>query len=445
MLDVVAPDAVSPDAVAPDAMVSGAAYSVSRIRYVVDGPTRVYALVAVMDIEVGQRYSSVSALESRLARSAQDLRNRRVFDAVQIDWVPIAPDDPEWDPAWEQESAIPIEVRVQIDDGWTLLPIPFYRYNSNSGHNPFVVLYWDNILGSLTDFGLSAGYYSRNWIDPFAWDVQINWRRIRLWAREWNVGFSQQFNTTERAAPDGDLELSYTGYRTRVSLSTSFRLTDAWSYSVSPRSTFEYGFQTDVNKIDFPVPEDSGAFGFGHGLSTGRIDWVDNFRRGWSFSLGQDADWAPAEGLWWSSASVSMARHWIVPLGNPALSLRARHFWEGDRLGLGGVVRGVFDNRVFGQTILSANAQFTFELLDAERFAEIQIVPFVDAAVTRKRASALGQDDLALGVGFDLVTFPAFLRGFEARVSVGVDLRDLPRGVFDLGAYEIVVTETLQF
>ena len=82
LLDVVAPDAVSPDAVAPDAMVSGAAYSVSRIRYVVDGPTRVYALVAVMDIEVGQRYSSVSALESRLARSAQDLRNRRVFDEI---------------------------------------------------------------------------------------------------------------------------------------------------------------------------------------------------------------------------------------------------------------------------------------------------------------------------------------------------------------------------
>jgi hypothetical protein len=411
-------------------------HEIVAINFSVIGASRPGPLLIVTGLSAGERFDSETELEARLLRARQDLLNRRVFDGVTVEWIILD----------EQAEPRQVAVTFLIEDGWTLLPIPFYRYDSNSGHNPFVVLYWDNILGSLTDFGMSAGYYSRNWRTPFAWDVRLDWRRVRMLGREWTFSFDQEFDTEELATPLGDVQFAYTGFSSRFSVSTSFAVLPWLTYSITPNFGFEYGYKTVVNEIGESLPPDRAAAGFSHSIGTGRIDWIDNLRRGWGASLSNSISYDPEQRDLRADVGASYAHHWLpLPRVGPAVRGQINHDLNGDRLSRGGVVRGVPNNRVFGQTLLSGNAQVSILAVDWERVIDIQLVPFVDAAVARKEDVPLSWEDVAVGFGSDLVLFPDFIRGFEARLSFGVDARDVFFGDGGSPAMEFSITESLQF
>jgi len=158
-------------------------YVVEEITFEIDGWTNPEDVLAFLQLEKGAKFISVEELAETLEFYERDLYNERVFNEVEVTFE-ILPGE---------ELPRKVAVHFFIDDGWTVLPVAFYRYNSNSGHNPFVVLYWDNFLGTLTDFGFSAGYYSRNWVDPYGWDVRVDLNDIRMLDRKWNFGFDQEF------------------------------------------------------------------------------------------------------------------------------------------------------------------------------------------------------------------------------------------------------------
>jgi hypothetical protein len=429
---------VAPPAASPEASedVPGVAYEIVDISFSVTGASRPGPLLIATGLSVGDDVDSEDALDALLFRARQDLLNRRIFDEVTVEWRIL--DD--------EEEPRQVAVTFIIEDGWTLLPIPFYRYDSNSGHNPFVVLYWDNVLGTLTDFGMSAGYYSRNWHTPFAWDVRLDWRRVRMLGREWTFSFDQEFDTEELATPLGDVQFSYTGFSSRFSVSTSFFLLPWLTYSITPNVGFEYGYKTVVNEIGESLPADRAAAGFSHRVGTGRIDWIGNLRRGWGASLSNSISYDPEQRDLRADLGASYAHHWLpFPRIGPAVRGQINHDLNGDRLSRGGVVRGVPNNRIFGQTLLSGNGQVSILAIDWQRVIDIQLVPFVDAAVARKEDASLSWDDMAVGFGADLVLFPDFIRGFEARLSLGVDARDVFFGDGGSPAVEFSITESLQF
>ncbi|MEX2443298.1 MAG: hypothetical protein WD492_06825 [Alkalispirochaeta sp.] len=428
-------------------------FFVDRVSFEVDGASRPGPLLLVSGLEAGATADTIEELEALLRRARQDLMNRRVFDEITVVWSVAEADAT----AGEQENAersedsagiesvTPIRAVFHIDDGWTLLPIAFYRYNSNSGHNPFVVLYWDNILGTLTDFGVSAGYYSRNWITSFGWDVRLDWRRVRMLGRQWNFSFDQEFETFEQASPEGEVELAYTGYFTSLGVSTSFRISDRLRYSISPNIGLDYGYDTITNETSQTLPADRAAAGFSHGLTTGGIDWVNNLRRGWSASLSNGISYDPEQRDWQADVGLSYSHHWLPqPRISPAIRARVSHNFDGDKLSRGGIVRGVADNRVFGATVVAVNTQVAILAVDWVRVADIQIIPFVDIAVARKEGTAINSDDVAVGFGADLVVFPVFMRGFQGRLSFGLDAREFVVGRPSRFLLEFSVTETLQ-
>ena len=427
------------DAIAgPDPIPEGP-FVIAAIDFEVDGPSPAHPLLLVSGLTEGTVVADAAVLEETLARARQDLLNRRVFDGIVVEWAIVETPTETGDPT-------PVEVLFVIDDGWTLLPIPFYRYNSNSGHNPFVVLYWDNIFGTLPDFGMSAGYYSRNWTTPFAWDVRLDWRRVRMLGRNWNFSFDQEFETVEQATPRGDVEFAYTGYSTRFGMSTSFQLTDWLRYSISPNVGFDYAYETVTNTIGEALPADRAAVGFSHSLGTGQVDWIENLRRGWGASVSNSVSYDPEKRDWQADIGASAERHWLpLPWASPAVRVRANHNLGGNLLSRGGVVRGVPNNRVFGQTLVAINAQTSIRAVNWRRVTDIQVVPFVDVAAARKEATPLTWDDMAVGLGTDVVVFPDFIRGFEARISVGVDGRDLFFGDGGAVGFEFYLTESLQF
>lgn len=431
--------------VGPEETPSGP-YQIVEIHFDATGPSRDRPLLLVSGLTEDAVLRDAADLEQTLARARQDLMNRRVFDEIIVTWAiaePLIEETPPED--WDPDDPVAVRVTFAVDDGWTLLPVPFYRYNSNSGHNPFVVLYWDNIAGTLTDFGLSTGYYSRDWTTPFRWDVRLDWRRVRMLGRSWNFSFDQVFATTEQATAAGNVELAYSGYSTTAGVSTSFRLTDWLRYSIRPNIGVNYGYETIENRIGAAIPEDRASVGFSHSLGTGRVDWIDNLRRGWGASLSNGLSYAPAEGEWSAGLGASWSGHWLpVQWLSPGLRLRVDHNLFGDSLNRGGVVRGVADNRIWGQTLVAGNAQVTVRALNIERFAQFHLVPFLDAAVVRKEGRRLTGDDVAVGIGFDVLAFPDFIRGFEARMSLGWDVREVFSGGGGIAA-EFFLTESLQF
>lgn len=419
-------------------------YRVARVTFMIVGMTRQQAVGAVTGIRVGQYFATHSELDFRLARAAQDLRNRRIFETVEIVWQPIEmePDAPS---APEIARPVPIEVQITLEDGWTLIPVVFYRYNSNRGHNPFAVFYWDNIFGTLTDFGFSAGYNTRNWTDLFSWDVQLRWQRLRFAGREWNFSYLHLFETTERANDQGAVEFAYTSYRTQTSLSTSTSITDWLGYAVAPRVRFDYGFRPAVNTIGAALPRNSNSYGFAHALSTGRVDWVGNYRRGWSATLSHEIDYEPTSTFLSTAVYAAAARHWLIAGLNPAVNAQGRFFFDGDRLNQGDAMRGVADNRVYGQLVVAGGAQVTIELIDLPRVAALQLIPFIDLGVAKKAGVPWRGTDAAYGTGVDVVIYPYFFRGLTARLSIGVDLRQPPRDPLSLDNYEFVIVQSLQF
>jgi hypothetical protein len=410
-------------------------YVVEEITFEVDGWTNPDDVLAFLEFEKGAKFVSIEELTTALELFERDLYNERVFDEVEVTFTLLPGEE------------LPREVAVHfyIDDGWTVLPIAFYRYNSNSGHNPFVVLYWDNFLGTLTDFGFSAGYYSRNWVDPYGWDVRVDLRGIRMLDRKWNIGFDQEFTTVEKSAPDGELLLRYTYYSTDFSVSTGFRLSDRWSYRISPGVGASYGYDKKRNRENDPVPNDAVAPSFSHGIGTGRADWYRNFRKGWNFGISNSYSFPVADRELRSDVSVASSYFTIFGILNPAVRAKLQHYFHGEELSKGGDIRGVSDSRVFGRTLFKLNSNVAIRVLDIPGFSEFNLVPFLDMAITKQESDSLDGDDLFLGGGADLVVFPHFLRGFQGRISVGVNLRDLPSSFSDFGSYEISITETLSF
>ncbi len=419
-------------------------YELAEITFVVpDERSRPGPLLAVSELRVGSVYTGEEELEAALANGRQLLLNRRVFDGIEVSWEALEEDRNDESAARGEvpPAATPVAATFVVDDGWTVLPIPFYRYNSNSGHNPLGVLYWDNIAGTLTDFGMSFGYYSRNWVDPFGWDVRLDWNKIRWLRREWNFGIDQEYRTRERASPAGDVEFAYTEYRSRVSMSTGFRLTDRLRYSVSPRMDADYGYDTTVTNADERTPDSRVGLGFAHSIGAGRIDWHGNLRTGrsWnvknSFSVDvRDADIAAGVGAGFRAFRLIGSRV------NPGFRARVAHFFDGDVLGQGSGVRGVADNRVFGQTGLFLQTEVGLLALDIPRVLDLLVNPFFDAALPRKEGEPLTGDDVSAGTGFDFVLFPDFIRGFQGRLSIGTDLRD--PGAANV---EFFIVETLSF
>lgn len=413
-------------------------FSIDEISFEVDGSSRPRPLLLASGLERGMQADTIAELEDVLLRARQDLINRRVFDKITVEWSVV--DEPE-----APGAPTAVEAVFYVDDGWTLLPIPFYRYNSNSGHNPLVVLYWDNILGTLTDFGVSAGYYSRNWTTPFGWDVRLDWRRVRMLGRQWNFSFDQEFETFEQASPDGEIDFAYSGYSTRFGVSTSFRLNEWLRYAISPDIVLDYGYETLVNETSQSLPAERAAAGFGHGLRTGGVDWVNNLRRGWSASLSNGISYDPEQRDWQADLRASYARHWLPrPRVSPGLRARVSHHFDGDKLSQGGIIRGVANNRVFGATVAAVNAQVSTLAIDWTQVIDIQVVPFVDVAVARKQGQSLDTDDLSVGFGADVVLFPDFMRGFQGRLSFGWDARELIVGRPSQLVLEFSITETLQ-
>jgi len=179
----------------------------------------------------------------------------------------------------------------------------------------------------------------------------------------------------------------------------------------------------------------------GLGLQFGRIDWVQNRRRGYLFEL--TAIGTSTEGV--GTGLSSLAPHYAADgsfhvLIGPNAELMGKvgllwNPWGGD-CGLGATVRGIDASRLSGDAGLYGNCDFWWNLgpfvfskwlgMSWLRILDVEVHagPFFDAAFARgSSGDAFGSAAGRLSAGLQVQSYALYAKPFYIYTAIGVDLR----------------------
>jgi hypothetical protein len=191
---------------------------------------------------------------------------------------------------------------------------------------------------------------------------------------------------------------------------------------------------------------------FSHSLGLGRVDWVDNFRKGVSASIGNSYSYNFYNlrndiNPWGIHFNASAAGHKIIGKRvNFSTRLIYRHWLFNDYTDSGGdVIRGILDNDITANYMFSLNMDLPVKVL---RFSpstwfkkekmriinfDLHVGPFVDMALYNNpiTQAPFSFDNMLLGGGLELIVFPEYFRSLFLRASVGlgVETARLNRGI----------------
>ncbi|MDP3179628.1 MAG: hypothetical protein Q8M76_17100, partial [Spirochaetaceae bacterium] len=123
---------------------------IDSIEFRITGATTERALRTFLSIDPplreGERFASPEALSAFLERKRRDLVNERVFKTVAVS------DEARETADGETRHAVSIEVV----DAFSLFPLPYPSYDSNSGLLLGVETRYDNAFGTMTNWYLDA-------------------------------------------------------------------------------------------------------------------------------------------------------------------------------------------------------------------------------------------------------------------------------------------------
>lgn|GEM_PF-698285 len=422
-------------------------YVIDQVIYeIIDGNTSEHALRALSKLESGMVFPDYASLVQMVENEKQALINRRYFHKVSADIKKTFTTDSD-----NTDSTIQrYSVTFTIVDAFTITPIPYPKYDSNTGLRLGMKLYWDNFLGSMTDAYLGTNM-----------DIRLDEASTKKRIGEWNIvtsisgirfykgvllsaSLSQSHKEEDFVdSVDPTNSYSFTYDSTEAKLSTSFDLRKSRAYTVSLGTVFRYNYQGELGSH----PKYLNSLLPTHGFNFARLDWINNFREGFStgisnnFSFGTDAN---NEFLFSTSINIS-GSYYKTLWKRFNFYTRAMTFYQwGEPRRIASSLRGVRNNLMSGYTGAVLNTSLAFMFWRFEDVWDAQIHPFVDIGIVYNNESFDAVRDFNVGGGFDLVLFLDALPSLVARGSVGIDARRFDSS--DLFAsLEISITSTLHY
>jgi hypothetical protein len=210
------------------------------------------------------------------------------------------------------------------------------------------------------------------------------------------------------------------------------------SYTPSISLVFNYGFSGSAAyayTMGQPLANLSQSVGFSH------VDWIENHRKGLSFSLGNSNSYNLKKATF--SSSISAGGQAFLPF-NKILSaaVRVNYFYNilgGTTNAAADVLRGVFDNDVNDvRSMLSFNFNLpisVFRFMPSEWFGiawmryfnfEFQLSPIIDVALLKGSYKANAMNftprDALISAGLEAIIYPLSFRSYQVRVSAAWSL-----------------------
>ena len=467
-------------------------YVIREIEFIVDGRSRPFALMRHGEFTYGERISGRENFIDYLNRKAQLLMNQRVLERVSIDYLLGET---------EADGALPVKLIVHVTDTWNIIALPYPQYDSNDGFSLSLRIRDYNFLGTMLPLRVDLGYAhdtdGRNsfsfmldasvpfqaagfdWVFrsehhlSYTFDEPLFYQKITgisldlPWRRTtFTVGINQFITFNERVSdenkdlfghekyfyrPYGSTE-AFADWRIPIGFEVGRFGELAYMVGISQRINYPFSRMDEMDDPRKPVTT------LRHSIGFGRINWVGNFRQGVSVWLGNSYSWflnredAPLRILLDGSATIHWPFSRYVGISS---RLRYRHWWHWSNnrddwlpyYYAGTVLRGVLNNHIRANYMLSLNVDFPFrpirfwpsEWFDNPRLRifnfEMHFSPFTDFALIQGPYNRLNEDrnegiqfrldDLIRTAGFEIIVFPGFFRSLYLRVSAGYNLERL--------------------
>jgi hypothetical protein len=359
------------------------------------------------------------------------------------------------------ENSNEYTVELTVRDTWNIYPIPYPKYDSNSGFRLGMKFYYFNALGTLTDFTLFSNMdisYSDEkgeWEIP-DWTIYPGLSGINIWGQDFSLQLGQYYSTTQKY-DSGELQQEYSLHNTSMSLGTTLYMPYDFYYSMSPTVAFSYGLsELEKDKNGDTLPEygeeidySPVSFSWNHSIGYSGIDWIGNFREGFSVSLsnslavGSVVDSTDTLGF---SAGFGLGgkAFWII---NKHLNLSTKVstiLSSKEQTGLGDNLRGVIDDYMYGYMGAFASIDLNISVIDWDGVGEIQVRPFFEMGIVDKEDEAFDLDnDFAYTTGADFVLYLDKMNSMQARATLGMDLSNYAWSDWD--KYEITITSALSY
>jgi hypothetical protein len=467
----------SPDAKSKNAVV----YYIRSIKFEIDGWTRVFALLDILDMHEGQRINGAAALETLVRRKTQILHNQRVLqnEGCWIDYVTGEAED---------GGLAPVDFLVHVKDTWNIFAFPEPKYDSNTGLSITLKARDWNFLGTMSPLELDLGYevdekqrsafadlntdipfrfLDHNWkfnfdnvfaykeIDPNYYKnvtglaLDLPWGHTTI-----TVGFDQSFFLNEE---NSDAEKAETGVDffedhwymsselyAQWEIPLGIEVGDFGSLTYFPRLTegFNYRPGGDIGEYRRgPSTKFEHSFGFG------QINWIGNFRNGLAVSISNLNTFNNHTTKWDINAGLAVEGHMaLTDFFGISSRLKYRKYFSADDYSVGADLRGIRDKDFIADNVLVFNLELPLRILaftpsrwfNVRYFrpfdVEVHFSPFVDIAFIDGQSNPeyRSGEEQAFGVplvaaGLEVIAFSLPWRNLNLRASLGWDLQEWRR------------------
>jgi hypothetical protein len=435
-------------------------FVIRAVDFNVIGRTLEFVLLAKADIKPGKSFETLAALEEFIADKRQTLLNERVLETVAAEYTLSASPGGGYD----------VAIRFTTTETWTIIALPKFQFDSNSGWQLSVRGRDYNFLGSMQALSLNLNYeIDESLRHGFGLSTSFT-LPFQALEHDWALGLSDSFivysdgltpltSTTSASLsvtfrelgfpvtvsagqslnfnPEGityDPDLYYLGssFSVGASIPTGFKVKGLGEmyYNPSLGISYNWNLADDLGYTD----RDGATPSASQSLSLGRVDWKGNQREGASFSLTNSNSLHTKKEVFTSYVDATARFHanWKELIG---VSARVQAYYRltgSERTDQGGSLRGILDARFDGDAALMANFDMPVKLFDFPTHVfirkdwldfELQANPFLDFGVSRRLGSTVGPDDLWYAGGLEFLVFPVRMRSFIVRASIGFDLQ----------------------
>ena len=447
-----------------------------KVDWKVEGRSRPFALLNASEIKGVEQFMTKADFEAWVAERRQILMNQRVLESVAIE---VSYDEK------NQEGFIPANLLIKVKDTWNIIALPYPKYDSNDGLE-FIIKARDyNFLGTMQPLRFDFGYT----IEPepfknldlikgsFVTEIDSN-IPFSAFGYIWNFDFDHYFAYTYQdpfqywnktgvslTLPIGLSDLTfglYQGfflnnengddykakYGERLDgwyLSNWFETN--WSIPTGVKANgwgeLKYIPRLIVKNNYLPGGGDIGeerrgpTLEVGHSLTFGRVDWVDNFRRGLTITLDNGNIYNFADIRWEKSLTAVVAAY--APLASFlgfSTRLSSGAYLDRTNTTAGVALRGIINDSVHANYFLYFNFDLPVKLITftpSKWFGkkwmhffdfEQHWSPFLDVGLAHDNGGTrtFSLSDPLIAAGLEVITFSHYMRSLYLRISAGYDI-----------------------
>ena len=184
------------------------------------------------------------------------------------------------------------------------------------------------------------------------------------------------------------------------------------------------------------------TFGWGHSLSFARVNWIENFRRGFALSLGNTYAYKFYHDKQMRIGFTASATGYYPFINRVGIYGRTQFFYylfKETSTQAGAALRGILNKRIDTDTAFTFNLDIPIRIVSLDfqeitgvawtRFlnCDIQLTPFLDIAFVhdKKTGRYYHPADGWYAGGLEMIVYPQRMRSIYVRASVGFDLAEL--------------------